>query len=66
MGGQFMQFAIRFVVRRLVRLVAAAAIVPMVGLAAVKLADRVERDSGASSMTRILRDIGGRASYRRP
>ncbi len=61
-----MQFVIRFVVRRLVRLVAAAAIVPMVGLAAVKLADRVERDSGASAMTRILRDIGGRASYRRP
>ncbi|MGI8752659.1 MAG: hypothetical protein ACR2MN_10175 [Acidimicrobiales bacterium] len=60
-----MPYVIRFVVRRLVRLLVAAALVPLAGIAAVRVAERLERDSGSSTMTRLLRDAGARASYRR-
>lgn len=54
----------RFVLRRLVRLLVAAAILPLAGLAAMKVADRLEQGSGPSTTTRLLRQAGGRAAYR--
>lgn len=56
---------VRFIGRRLLRVALTAAVVPLVGIAAVRMADRMERDSGSSTVTRLLREAGGRASFRR-
>lgn len=56
---------IRFLVRRLIRLILAAAVVPMAGVAATKLAERLEREGGPSTTTRLLRQGGEVVSYRR-
>ncbi len=56
---------IRFIVRRLLRIAFTAALVPLAGIAAVKVAERLERESGPTAMTKLLRQAGGRASYRR-
>jgi hypothetical protein len=60
-----MLFIVRFLGRRLLRVALAAAVLPLVGIAAARMADRMERDSGSSAMTRLLREVGGRASFRR-
>ncbi len=59
-----MSSIIRFVLRRFLRLLVSAAIVPLAGIAAVKVADRMEQGSGPSTITRLLRQTGGRVSYR--
>ncbi|MDQ2726419.1 MAG: hypothetical protein M3Y91_00785 [Actinomycetota bacterium] len=60
-----MSFVIRFIGRRLLRLAVTIAIVPLAGIAAMRVADRLERESGPSTLTRLLREAGGRTSYRR-
>ena len=60
-----MPLLIRALIRRLVRLFIAVAAVPLAGIAAVRIAERLERDAGPSTKTRLLRQAGDLASRRR-
>jgi hypothetical protein len=60
-----MPLLIRSLVRRLVRLFIAIAALPLAGIAAGRIADRLERDAGPSTKSRLLRQAGDLASRRR-
>lgn len=58
-------FVVKFVLRRVLRLAITVAIVPLAGVAAVRAADHLERTSGPTAKTRVLRQAGVAVSRRR-